>query len=146
MNLLIEEFISCKRIALVGMSGNGKKFGNMVAKELSGKGYEIYPVHPVAREIDGLKCWPDLVSLEGKIDGVFIAVSPANVSPLLEQAASIGLKNIWLQQGTWSKEVGLTVNRLNLPVISDKCIMMYAPPVKSVHRFHRVISGWFGKL
>ena len=146
MNPLIEEFINCKRIAVVGMSRNGKKFGNIVAKELKGKGYEIYPVHPVAGEIDGFKCWPDLVSLEGKVDALFVSVPPANVSPVLEQAASVGLKNIWLQQGTWSNEVGQTVDRLKLSVVSEKCIMMYAPPVKSIHRFHRTISGWFGKL
>ena len=146
MNPLIEQFVSSKRIAVVGMSRSGKKFGNMAAKELKAKGYEIYPVHPDAVEIDGFTCSPDLQSLTGKIDGVWISIPPKNVSPVLEEAAQIGLKNIWLQQGAWSAEVQQTIDQLNLPVVSKKCIMMYAPPVKSVHKFHRTIVGIFGGL
>lgn len=146
MNPLIEQFVSSKRIAVVGMSRSGKKFGNMAAKELKAKGYEIYPVHPEAVEIDGFTCSPNLQSLTGKIDGVWISIPPKNVPPVLEEAAQIGLKNIWLQQGAWSAEVQQTIDQLNLPVVSKKCIMMYALPVKSVHKFHRTIVGIFGGL
>jgi predicted CoA-binding protein len=146
MNPLIDDFVNSRRIAIVGMSRSGKKFGNMAAKELKSKGYEIYPVHPEATEIDGFTCSPDLQSLTGKVDGVWISIPPKNVPPVLEEAAEIGLKNIWLQQGAWSAEVQQTIDRLNLPVVSKKCIMMYAPPVKSVHKFHRTIKGIFGGL
>ena len=146
MNPLINDFVNSKRIAIVGMSRSGKKFGNMAGKELKSKGYEIFPVHPEAQEIDGLTCYPDLKSLTGKVDAVWISISPKNVSPVLEEAAQIGLKNIWLQQGAWSAEVQQTIDQLQLPVVTKKCIMMYAPPVKSVHKFHHTIMGIFGKL
>jgi uncharacterized protein len=146
MNPLIDNFISSKRIAVVGMSRSGKKFGNMAARELKMKGYEIYPVHPDAVEIDGFACSPNLQSLSGKVDAVWISIPPKNVSPVLKEAAQIGLKNIWLQQGAWSAEVQQTIDKLQLPVVTKKCIMMYAPPVKSVHKFHRTIKGIFGKL
>jgi predicted CoA-binding protein len=146
MNPLIDDFISSKRIAVVGMSRSGKKFGNMAAKELKSKGYEIMSVHPEAKEIDGITCYPDLKSLSGKVDGVWISIPPENVPPVLEEAAQIGLKNIWLQQGAWSKEVQQTIDQLSLPVVSKKCIMMYAQPVHSVHKFHRTIKGIFGRL
>ena len=146
MNQLIDNFVSSKRIAVVGMSRSGKKFGNMAAKELKMKGYEIFPVHPEAVEIDGFACSPNLQSLSGKVDAVWISIPPKNVSQVLQKAAQIGLKNIWLQQGAWSAEVQQTIDRLQLPVVTKKCIMMYAPPVKSVHKFHRTIKGIFGKL
>lgn len=146
MNPLIEQFVSFRRIAVVGMSRSGKKFGNAVGKELKTKGYEIYPVHPEVQEIDGLSCYPDLKSLSGKVDGVWISILPAKVPEVLEDAAGIGLKNIWLQQGAWSKEVQETIDRLNLPVISKKCILMYAQPVHSVHKFHRTIKSILGGL
>ncbi len=146
MNPLINQFVSSKRIAIVGMSRSGKKFGNMAAKELKVKGYELFPVHPTAPEIDGMSCYPNLQSLSGKVDAVWISIPPTQVSPVLEEAAQMGLKNIWLQQGAWSAEVQQTIDRLQLPVVTKKCIMMYAPPVKSVHKFHRTIVGIFGKL
>jgi hypothetical protein len=146
MNPLIDTFVSSKKIAVVGMSRSGKKFGNIVSKELKSKGYEIYPVHPEVQEIDGLTCYPDLKSLSGKVDGVWISVSAPKVSPVLEEAAEIGLKNIWLQQGAWSKEVQEQIDQLGLPVITKKCILMYAQPVKSIHKFHRNIKSIFGGL
>ena len=146
MDPQIESFITSKRIAVVGFSRSGKKFGNMVGKELITKGYEVLPVHPVATEIEGIACYPSLESLDGKADALFICVPPANVPPVLEEAARTGMKNIWLQQGSWSKEVQQTVDRLGIPVVSRKCILMYAPPVTSIHKFHRTINSIFGRL
>ena len=146
MNPIIDNFINSKRIAVVGMSRTGNKFGNMVGKELKSKGFTIYPIHPDVQQIDGMACYPDLKSLEGIVDGVWISVSPRKVPAILEDAAKIGLKNIWLQQGAWSKEVQQSIDQLGLPVVSKKCILMYAPPVHSVHKFHRTIKGIFGGL
>lgn len=146
MNPLINDFIGSKRIAVIGMSRSGKKYGNLAVKELVSKGYEIFPVHPEAQEIDGMKCYPDLKSLNGRVDGVWISIPPQKVDAVLEDAAEIGLKNIWLQQGAWSPEVQKTIDRLNLPVISKKCILMYAQPVKSIHKFHRTLKSIFGGL
>jgi len=146
MNPLIDDFIQSKKIAVVGMSRTGKKFGNMAGKELLAKGYEIYPVHPEVKEIDGMVCYPNLKSLNGKVDGVWISIPPKKVPAVLQDAAEIGLKNIWLQQGAWSKEVQQSIDQLGLSVVSKKCIMMYAAPVKSVHKFHRTIKGIFGGL
>jgi len=146
MNPQIESFITTKKIAVIGFSRTGKKFGNAAGKELIARGYEIFPIHPHVCEIDGLSCYPNLKSLEGKVDSLLISIPPANVPPVLEEAAQIGLKNIWLQQGSWSKEVQQTVDRLGLTVVSKKCILMYAPPVTSVHKFHRTIKSFFGRL
>lgn len=146
MNPFIDDFIKSKKIAVVGMSRSGKKFGNYACKELKSKGYEIYPVHPEAKEIDGLICSPDLKSLNGKVDGIWISLPPQKVSQVLEEVSEIGLHNIWLQQGAWSEDVQKTIDRLHLKVVSKKCILMYAQPVQSIHKFHRTIKGIFGKL
>jgi predicted CoA-binding protein len=143
---LITEFIHCRKIAIVGMSASANKFGNMAAKELKSKGYEIFPVHPHASDIDGITCYPDLKSLRDKVDAVFISIQPPIVIPLLGEIADIGIKLIWLQQGSASKEAREEIARLKLSVVVNKCILMYAPPVKSIHRLHRGINQFFGKL
>ena len=146
MNPLIDHFIASKRIAVIGMSSSGKKFGNYVCKELESRGYEIFPIHPGTQMIDGRYCYPDLESLGGKVQCVWISISPQKVPAVLKEANKIGLKNIWLQQGAWSPEVQQTIDQLGLPVISKKCILMYAPPVHSIHKFHRTLKGIFGGL
>ena len=146
MNPLIENFIKSKRIAVVGFSRSGKKFGNMAGKELIARGYQIFPVHPETQEIEGLTCFPNLNSLEGKVEALLICIPPNKVPPVLEDAAKTGIKNIWLQQGSWSPEVQQTGDRLGLAFVAKKCILMYAPPVTSFHKFHRTITSIFGKL
>jgi predicted CoA-binding protein len=146
MNPMIDDFISSKKIAVVGISHSGKKFGNYACKELKTRGYEIFPVHPEAQEIDGMTCYPDLKSLAGKVDGLWISIPAQKVPAVLEEAAEIGLKKIWLQQGAWSEEVQETIDKLELPVVTKKCILMYAPPVQSFHKFHRTIKSVFGGL
>jgi len=74
MNQMIDDFVNSKKIAVVGMSRSGKKFGNMAARELKAKGYEIFPIHPEIQVIDGLTCYPDLKSLSGIVDALWISI------------------------------------------------------------------------
>ena len=62
-NPAIEEFVGCQRIAVVGASRGGKKFGNTAAKELQTRGYQVTIIHPEAQEIDGQPCYPNLSAL-----------------------------------------------------------------------------------
>jgi predicted CoA-binding protein len=91
MNPIIDEFIQSKKIAVVGICRSGKKFGNAASNELIKRGYEIYPIHPQAKEIDGLTCYPDLKSLADQVDGLFISISSSQVAPILKDATQIAL-------------------------------------------------------
>ena len=146
MEQTIQDFIDGKRIALVGMSRSGKKFGNMASKELKERGYQVYPVHPEAEQIDGERCYASLASIEGGVDGVLVVVPPGRSSQVLNDAANAGIRNVWLQQGAESPEVLALGDELDLNLVSKKCILMYAPPVGSVHGAHRFFVKLFGKL
>jgi predicted CoA-binding protein len=146
MERSIEDFINCKRIAVVGYSRDKRKFGNTAYAELKQRGYEVFAVHPTGQEIGGVTCYPDLHALRGIIDAVFISVSSKYASSVLEEAASIGVNHIWLQQGAESPEVLQTASRLRLNPVTKKCVLMYAPPVRSIHGWHRAVVRWFGRL
>jgi hypothetical protein len=146
MNQNIEDFISGKRIALVGASQDPKKFGNTLFTELKGRGYQVELIHPTAKEIAGQQCYPSLAALPGKVDGVLVCVKPTQVEEVLRQAAQAGIKKIWLQQGAESPASLRMASELGLAVVSGKCILMYAPPVKSFHGFHRFFVKLTGQL
>ena len=124
----VKEFIDGERIALMGMSLSGKKFGNMAAKELKERGYQVYPFHPEAEQIDGEKCYESLASLPEDVDGVLVVVPPERSSQEMRDAAEAGIRNVWLQQGAGSPEVLALGDELGLSMVSKKCILMYAPP------------------
>jgi len=146
MNQAINDFIYGKRIAVVGVSRNEKKFGNAVYTELKQRGYQVFAVNPSINEIAGDPCYPSLKALQGKIDGAVVCVSSSKGETVLREAAELGLRNVWLQQGAESPQLIKLGSELGLNMVSRKCILMYAPPVRSFHIFHRVIAKLFGQL
>jgi predicted CoA-binding protein len=146
VNHAIQDFIESKRIAIVGVSRKGRKFGNTANKELKVRGYETFIVHPKAEEIHGETCYPNLASLEGKADAVLVSVKSSQADEVFRQAAAAGIRNVWLQQGATSPELLELGKELDLNLVHGKCILMYAPPVTSFHGWHRSIVKFFGKL
>lgn len=141
----VKEFLSCKKIAVVGVSRSGKKFGNSVFKELKSKGYEVYPVNPNADEIEGTKSYPDINALKGMIDGAVFVVPPAQTEKLVRDAASAGISRIWMQQGSESKDAIKFCNENGINAVYGECILMYAEPAAFFHRLHRGINKLTGK-
>ncbi|MFA6979187.1 MAG: CoA-binding protein [Ignavibacteriaceae bacterium] len=145
MEQAINDFIQCKNLALIGLSKTKGKFGNYAYKELTSRGYNVLAIHPTEKEIEGIPCSPDLSSIKDKVDGVFVSVTPKNIPSILNEISSAGLKNVWLQQGCESIEAIDQANKLGLNLVSKKCILMYAEPVKSFHKFHRFIANVFSR-
>jgi predicted CoA-binding protein len=148
MDTRFQEFFSGKRIAIVGASRTNDKykFGNMAAEELKRRGYEIYFVHPQAETINGEKTYPNLSALVGKVDGVLVSLPASKSGPVLKDAAAAGLRNVWIQQGGESPELIQLGEQLKLNLVTGKCILMYAGPVRSFHAIHRFIARVSGKL
>ena len=44
---------------------------------LKGLSYEVVPINPKATEVEGTRCYPDLASVPGELDGVVVATPPA---------------------------------------------------------------------
>jgi predicted CoA-binding protein len=146
MDQAIEDFIAGRRIAVVGASRDGRKFGNAASTELAARSYQVVLVHREAKEIAGVPCRPSLAAVRNEVDGVLVAVRPRETPAVLREAAAAGLKNVWLQQGAETHEALALARELGLNLVAKRCVLMYAPPVKGFHGFHRAVAGFFGKL
>ena len=142
----VDNFLSCKDIAIVGVSRKSSKFGNVIYKELKKKGMTLYGVNPSMDTIDGDKCYKNLHELEGKIDGIINVVSPTKTLDVVKEANEIGVKNIWMQQGSESDEAIKFCQENGINEIHKECILMFAEPVKSFHSLHRWVWKVLGKL
>ncbi len=143
---LIESFLAQERIAVIGVSRNKRKFGNVIYQELKKKGYQAFPINPRATEIDGDKCYPDLQSLPQAIDGVVINVPPIQAEKVLENCAHLGIKKVWLQQGSESETAIQFCQAKAIDCIYGECILMFAEPVGILHKLHRWVWQIIGKL
>ena len=138
---LVEDFLSEKNIAVVGVSRTGKGFGYTAYKELRSKGYNVYSVNPNAHDIEGEKCYPSLLALQGKVDAAVLVVPP-----FVKDAHSAGIKKIWMQQGSESDEAIVFCEESGIDVIHNECILMFAEPSAFIHRAHKWVWGVIGKL
>ena len=143
---IVDDFLSQKKIAVVGVSRKKVKFGNTIYRELKQKGYQVYPINPNTKLIEGDVCYPDLQSVPEKIDAVVINVPPTIAETILREVKEAGIKKVWLQQGSQSDDAVKFCNENGIDCVSNECILMFAQPSAFIHRAHKWIWGVFGKL
>ncbi|MBI5021868.1 MAG: CoA-binding protein [Ignavibacteriales bacterium] len=142
---LIDGFLEDGIFAIVGISRSGKKFGNVILKELSGKGYTLHPVHPSAGTIDGFKCHNNISAIPENVKSLIIAVKPDQSKNIIREAAQSGIKKVWFQQGSSSTEVLEMCSEYGIEAIHGECILMFVSQQKFPHNFHKFIWKLLGK-
>jgi uncharacterized protein len=141
----IEDFLTSGPIALVGVSRNPKKFGYAVFKELKEKGLKIIPVNPQATEILGEKVYRNVKELPSEVKGIIIMTRKGEALSIVKEAKEKGIKQIWFQQQTDSREALEELKNSDINFIAGECILMYYKP-HSVHKFHRGLKKLFGRF
>ncbi len=142
----VENFVAQRTLAVVGASRDGKKFGNVAFKALRDKGYRVFPVNPSAEMVEGEPCYPNLLSLPERVDNVLVVVPPAETERVVREAAAAGIRRVWLQQGAASEAAIRFCEAHDMEVVHDECILMFAQPVASFHKWHRWVWKALGKL
>jgi len=124
MQELIKEFMDQKRFAVIGATDDEQKYGNKIFKNLSGRGYEVYPVNPRLKEIEGVKCYPALADIPVKVDVVDFVVPPEVTEATLKECLRLGLERIWLQPGSESEAAIAFCHKNKLKVVHDTCVTL----------------------
>ena len=142
---MIDEFVSQPALALMGMSRKRGKFGNIAYHTLVSRGYRVYPIHPDAKLIDGVRCYSGFEDLPEQLDSALIVLPPAKALDAVRKAAAVGLRRVWLQQGSEAPYLLKACEELDIDAISGECILMFARPA-GYHKVHRWLRGILGKL
>lgn len=109
-------------IAVVGLSDNPDKISHMVAEAMQKQGYRIIPVNPNAERILGEISYPSLKDIPESVDIVNVFRRSEHTVPFAQEAADIGAKVLWLQQGISNEETASIAEKAGLTVIMDRCI------------------------
>ncbi len=112
------------RIAVVGASNNPEKYGNIIVKNLLGKGYTVLPVNPKESTIAGLAVSADLASLEQPVHILNIVTPPPVTLGVLAKAAELGFAGVWLQDGSYDDAVLDYLAGAPFKTVYDACIMV----------------------
>lgn len=142
----VDDFLSQRTMAVVGVSKKKNKFGSIACRELKAKGYTVFPVNPNIDDFEGDKCYHSLKELPEGAGGAVIVVPPAETGKVVREAAAAGIRRLWIQQGAESKDAINFCQENNIDVIHGHCILMFAAPTAFPHRAHRFIWRLLGKL
>jgi len=112
------------RIAVVGASNDPAKYGNIIVRNLAGKGYTVLPVNPKEKEIAGLPAYPNLASVPGPVHIVDMVTPPAVSKGVLDEAARLGLPAVWLQDGSYDDAVLDAAAKASFKTVYEACIMV----------------------
>jgi hypothetical protein len=124
MEDLIQEFISQRVWAVVGVSLSPEKYGNKIFRDLRSAGYIVYAINPGGGKLDGQKLYPSLADLPERPAVVDIVVPPKITADIVRQCAELGLTRVWMQPGSESAEAIRFCQEQGIQVVHNACAMI----------------------
>lgn len=129
-----------RSIAVVGASPDPEKMGHRyvrILKEFAFPG-PIYPIHPRAPEILGLKAYPSLLAVPGPIDYVISSIPAPNILALVDECAQKGVRLIHSYTARFSEtgrsdaaqleqEFLRRARQAGIRIIGPNCMGLYYP-------------------
>jgi len=119
----------CRTIAVVGLSPQWHRPSHFVGKYLLAHGYRMVPVNPMATEILGEPCYPDLKTAAAALKAQGHAIDMVDCfrksedMPLLAiEAIAIGARCLWMQLGVINEEAAQKARAAGLEVVMDRCV------------------------
>lgn len=155
IDTMVQEFLSLKKIAVVGVSDKRETGCNMAYQKFKENGYQVFAVNPRIASYDGATCYPDLRSIKEKPDAVFILANPKVTDQIVQQCVELGVKHIWMHcmMGTKpglaasitsvSQEAVEICNANGIKVIPGSCPNQFLAPDFG-HKMMRVMWRMFG--
>jgi uncharacterized protein len=113
-----------RTIAVIGLADDPNKPSNYVPAYMQKQGYRILPINPTVETVLGEKAYASLADLPIKPDVVNVFRLPRFIPGIVDQMLSLGLKNIWVQQGIINKEAAARAEAGGIHVVMDRCIMV----------------------
>src|SRR5437763_4601465 len=109
-------------IAVVGASRDPGKSAHSVPQQMQLHGWRIVPVNPFADELFGEKVYRTLADIPEPVDIVDVFRPSEQAADVARQAAAIGAKALWLQQGIVSPEARRIAEEAAMDYVEDRCM------------------------
>jgi len=146
---MIQNFLSYKRIAMVGVSREPKHFSVVLFKELCRRGYEIVPVNPKAPSIEGRRCFARLQDIKPPVQAALLMTPAEATDTVVADCFAAGITHVWMHRaggkGAVSAKAVEFCKAKGMEVIPGECPFMFLPGAGGIHRFHGFIRKITGR-
>jgi uncharacterized protein len=113
---------SARVIAVVGASPDPARASYEVLEYLVERGYDVIPVRPDCESILGLPCVASLADIDRPIDLVDVFRKSEAAADVAREAAAVGAKGVWLQEGVRSEEAARIAKQADMGYAQDVCL------------------------
>jgi predicted CoA-binding protein len=108
-----------RTVAVIGASNDRTKYGNRAVRAYRADGWDVYPVHPTAGAIEGLRAYPSIEAIPVAIDRATLYLQPATTLTALDAIARKGVGELYLNPGSESDAVTERAYELGLrPILA----------------------------
>ena len=149
----VDDFLAQKRIAIAGVSRDSSHHpvGNLIYDRLKKSGHDVFPVNPNMQTFAATRCYPDLQSIPGGVDGVVIITRPETAERIVRDCGEARVPRVWMHQsigkGTSVSPAAVEYcHQHGITVIAGGCPMMFGDGVDVGHKCMRWVLGLTGRL
>jgi predicted CoA-binding protein len=103
-----------KTIAVVGASASRQKFGNKCVRAYRDAGYQVFPINPAERAIEGLPVYRTLAEVPAPLDRISVYLPPPRTLRLLPEIARAAAREVWFNPGSADGGVLAEARRLGI--------------------------------
>jgi len=142
----ISDFLSRRRIAVVGVSRNPHDFTRLLFREFVHRGYDVVPVHPGIPEMEGRPCFARVSDVTPPVEAAFLLTSPLVTNQVVHDCVAAGVTRVWMHRaagaGAVSPEAVAYCETNGIQVVAGECPLMFFPNAGFLHCAH----GWLRRI
>ena len=153
LDIKVHDFLAQKRIAVAGVSrdDSGHPAANLIYRRLKKTGHDVFAVNPHMQAFEGDRCYPDVRSIPGGVDGVVIVTRPETTERIVRECGDAGIRRVWMHRGmgkgsSVAPQAVEYCRQHDITVIAGACPMMYGPGADFGHTCMRWILRLTGGL
>ena len=145
---MVQDFLSQKRIAVVGVSHDPKDFSRMLLRTLKDRGYDAVAVNPTLQSAEEAPCFANLSDVSPPVDGVLLMTSPAVTDQVVQECARLHIRRVWMYRaagdGAVSPQAVEYCKDHGIAVVPGECPYMFLSGEHWGHRLHGFVKKLFG--
>jgi len=145
----IDQFLSQKRFAMIGVSRDPKHFSRSLYNEFLKNGYEVVPVNLNAEKIDGQQSYSHVADIVPSVSQALIMTPHERSEQAVRECHAAGVKTLWLYGVAGMKGQNDPVLKFctenNIDVVPGYCPFMFMPESSVFHHFHGFLFKMVGK-
>ena len=146
---LINEFLSVKRFAMIGVSRNPNDFSRKLYQEFLTRRYDIVPVNPRVPMIDGHRCFQKIQQITPPVSCAMLMTPKSFTDQVLFDCAEVGVTLVWIYGISGGRDMSPNALRIcqdrGMKIIAGYCPYMFMPNVALFHRLHGTVWKMIGR-